>query len=154
MAILSLLLFNAPSGHLRDLQGIFMDQIVSQLSWKRLMEKVLSEWQDMTLYVRRPSYFVLSSASIENTGVTYPQCERRDLGRPGQFQFINCANSQLCVDLFRPWINHPRQDGSAFQSYDERIYQGCYYRGSNPRRPMLSQLDRYVLIICFLSSDS
>ncbi|KAJ7917476.1 hypothetical protein B0H13DRAFT_2269521, partial [Mycena leptocephala] len=50
MAILSLLLFNAPSGHLRDLQGIFMDQIVSQLSWKRLMEKVLSEWQDMTLY--------------------------------------------------------------------------------------------------------
>ncbi|KAJ7280808.1 hypothetical protein C8J57DRAFT_106390 [Mycena rebaudengoi] len=50
MAILSPLLFNAPSGHLRDLQGIFMDQLVSQLSWKRLMEKVLSEWQDMTLY--------------------------------------------------------------------------------------------------------
>ncbi|KAJ7500743.1 hypothetical protein B0H11DRAFT_2225139 [Mycena galericulata] len=50
MVLLSPLLFNAPNRHLRDLRAIFMDELVSQLSWKRLMEKVLSEWQDMTLY--------------------------------------------------------------------------------------------------------
>ncbi|KAJ7439704.1 hypothetical protein B0H11DRAFT_559619 [Mycena galericulata] len=50
MVLLSPLLFNAPNGHLRDLRAIFMDELVSQLSWKRLMEKVISEWQDMTLY--------------------------------------------------------------------------------------------------------
>ncbi|KAJ7439702.1 hypothetical protein B0H11DRAFT_2354990 [Mycena galericulata] len=50
MVLLSPLLFNAPNRHLRDLRAIFMDELVSQLSWKRLMEKVLLEWQDMTLY--------------------------------------------------------------------------------------------------------
>ncbi|KAJ6564463.1 hypothetical protein B0H19DRAFT_1068008 [Mycena capillaripes] len=50
MAILCPLLLNAPVRHHRDLQAIFMDDIISQLSWKRLAEKVLSEWQDITLY--------------------------------------------------------------------------------------------------------
>ncbi|KAJ7500753.1 hypothetical protein B0H11DRAFT_1994306 [Mycena galericulata] len=50
MVLSSPLLFNAPNGHLQNLRAIFMDELVSQLSWKRLMEKVLSEWQDMTLY--------------------------------------------------------------------------------------------------------
>ncbi|KAJ7735354.1 hypothetical protein B0H16DRAFT_133047 [Mycena metata] len=50
MAIISPLLLSAPAGHLRDLQATFMDHIVSQLSWKRLAQKVVAEWQDITLY--------------------------------------------------------------------------------------------------------
>ncbi|KAF7340444.1 hypothetical protein MVEN_01964600 [Mycena venus] len=50
ITLLSPLLFNAPKEHFRNLRAIFTDDIISQLSWKRLMEKVLAEWQDMVLY--------------------------------------------------------------------------------------------------------
>ncbi|KAF7340445.1 hypothetical protein MVEN_01964700 [Mycena venus] len=50
ISLLSPLLFNAPKEHFRNLRAIFTDDIISQLSWKRLMEKVLAEWQDMVLY--------------------------------------------------------------------------------------------------------
>jgi len=72
MAIISPLLFNVPNGHLRDLQSLFMDDIISQLSWKRHLDKILSEWQEMTLYaslILNANVGILSVPGDSNTSI-------------------------------------------------------------------------------------
>ncbi|KAJ7619660.1 hypothetical protein FB45DRAFT_931357 [Roridomyces roridus] len=72
MAIISPLLFNAPKGHLRDLRGLFMDRIISQVSWKRYIEKVLTEWQEMTLYaslILNANVGILAIPGNQNTSI-------------------------------------------------------------------------------------
>ncbi|KAJ7572526.1 hypothetical protein C8J56DRAFT_597562 [Mycena floridula] len=50
MDICSVLLFRAPDIHLELLEKIFVDNIVSEIPWKQFIDKVSSEWQEITLF--------------------------------------------------------------------------------------------------------
>ncbi|KAJ7089117.1 hypothetical protein C8R44DRAFT_892493 [Mycena epipterygia] len=44
------LLFNAPISHVRTLEGIYVDELLSSVPWRDFLEKSCSEWQELVLY--------------------------------------------------------------------------------------------------------
>ncbi|KAJ6524199.1 hypothetical protein B0H19DRAFT_1276646 [Mycena capillaripes] len=44
------LLFNAPISHVRTLEGIYVDELLSHVPWRSFLEKLCSEWQELVLY--------------------------------------------------------------------------------------------------------
>jgi hypothetical protein len=51
LRILAPILFNAPSGHLRTLEEVFVDEILNLSSWGRVADTLSLEWQELILYV-------------------------------------------------------------------------------------------------------
>jgi len=49
--LLSLILFFAPDVHLRDLSKVWADELVLEEVWKNFMDKLVSEWVELVLYV-------------------------------------------------------------------------------------------------------
>ncbi|PBK81348.1 hypothetical protein ARMGADRAFT_1020367 [Armillaria gallica] len=48
--ILNCLLFTAPCAHLRDIESILSDGILSQVVWRDFIKKICKDWADLTLY--------------------------------------------------------------------------------------------------------
>ncbi|KAF7366168.1 hypothetical protein MVEN_00493800 [Mycena venus] len=59
LRILTPILFNAPSGHLRTLEDVYVDEILNLNSWRRVIDTLSLEWQEHVLYAT-----VLMNASI------------------------------------------------------------------------------------------
>ena len=57
---LSPLLFRAPQRYLTELEEAWIDEHILEPVWKSLMTKILSEWSDLILWVRKYSILVLS----------------------------------------------------------------------------------------------
>ena len=55
------LLWEAPEVHLRGLNEVFVDGIVSKTSWDAFFANLQKEWQEYVLYVRRQSVASKSS---------------------------------------------------------------------------------------------
>lgn len=53
LTIVSPLLFGAPHNYAQGLNAICIDQLVNHVSWKPFIDKLNSEWEAFTLYVRR-----------------------------------------------------------------------------------------------------
>jgi hypothetical protein len=51
MSISSFLLLRAPENHLQRLSTVYVDQILNDISWKKLVGQVITEWQEVTLFV-------------------------------------------------------------------------------------------------------
>jgi hypothetical protein len=51
IGFLSPLLFFAPDVHLRTLEGIWVDELISLGPWKSFTAKLNAEWQEYTLFV-------------------------------------------------------------------------------------------------------
>ena len=49
---LSPLLFLAPEVHLREMEKLWMDDVIIETVWKNFMTKLLAEWEDVILWVR------------------------------------------------------------------------------------------------------
>ena len=52
ITILSPIFFWAPEIHLSELDKLWVDEIVYQVSWKRFIDKLQSEWQEFIVFVR------------------------------------------------------------------------------------------------------
>ena len=52
--ILSPMLFFSPDGYLRELEKVWVDDIIVAALWKECMQKLVSEWTDFVLYVCPP----------------------------------------------------------------------------------------------------
>ena len=52
MSLLSPLLFLAPEVHLREMEKLWTDDVIIESVWKGFMSKLLSEWNDLILWVR------------------------------------------------------------------------------------------------------
>src|SRR5579863_2224351 len=52
ITLLSPLLFLAPEVHLREMEKLWTDDVIIESVWKGFMSKLLSEWNDLILWVR------------------------------------------------------------------------------------------------------
>jgi len=52
VSFLSPLLFFAPEVHLMDMEKLWTDDVIIERAWKSFMTKLLSEWNDLVLWVR------------------------------------------------------------------------------------------------------
>ena len=52
VSFLSPLLFFAPEVHLMEMDKLWTDEIIIERAWKSFMTKLLSEWNDLILWVR------------------------------------------------------------------------------------------------------
>ncbi|KAI0296395.1 hypothetical protein BC826DRAFT_232371 [Russula brevipes] len=50
ITLLSPLLFLAPEGHLRELETLWVDDVIIETVWKKFMTKLLKEWEDLILW--------------------------------------------------------------------------------------------------------
>ncbi|OCH90748.1 hypothetical protein OBBRIDRAFT_887446 [Obba rivulosa] len=50
MQLLSWLLFRAPETHAREFQKVWVDYVINDVTWKQFMKKLVSEWQELTIY--------------------------------------------------------------------------------------------------------
>src|ERR1700761_4208542 len=53
ITLLSLLLFLAPEVHLEEIEKLWTDQIIIDAAWKDFVPRLLEEWQELILVVRR-----------------------------------------------------------------------------------------------------
>ena len=49
--IFSPILFFSPDGYLRELEKVWVDDVIAEALWKECMQKLVSEWTDFVLYV-------------------------------------------------------------------------------------------------------
>jgi len=52
ISFLSPLLFFAPEVHLMEMEKLWTDEVIIERVWKGFMTKLLSEWNDLILWVR------------------------------------------------------------------------------------------------------
>jgi hypothetical protein len=57
ITLVSPLLFLAPEVHLRDVEKLWMDEVIIETVWKAFMAKLLEEWQDVVLWVILTGFF-------------------------------------------------------------------------------------------------
>jgi hypothetical protein len=51
ITLVSPLLFFAPEIHLRDVERLWIDEVIIEPVWKSFMAKLLVEWEDIILWV-------------------------------------------------------------------------------------------------------
>jgi hypothetical protein len=57
ITLVSPLLFLAPEVHLRDVERLWMDEVIIETVWKAFIAKLLEEWQDVVLWVILTRFF-------------------------------------------------------------------------------------------------
>ncbi|PBK92394.1 hypothetical protein ARMGADRAFT_1080484 [Armillaria gallica] len=48
--ILKCLLFGAPCAHLREIESMLLDGLVSQVAWREFIDKICKDWSHLTIY--------------------------------------------------------------------------------------------------------
>ena len=51
ISMLSPLLFYAPEVHLREIEKLWTDDVITEPVWKSFVSKLLGEWNDLILWV-------------------------------------------------------------------------------------------------------
>jgi hypothetical protein len=59
--IIAPILLNAPLTHLRMFEEVYADEKVSYVQWRRIIELLDQEWQQLTLFVRAFCQSILST---------------------------------------------------------------------------------------------
>ena len=98
--IFSLAVFCAPDVHLRVLESIWVDDMVSHTPWNNFVEWLVSEWRELTLYVRpcvcgckiRRLIISIERSAFERERFIFvnPECWRPRWGALG------CENCRFC----------------------------------------------------------
>ncbi|EMD36122.1 hypothetical protein CERSUDRAFT_85238 [Gelatoporia subvermispora B] len=74
MRLLSWLLFRAPETHAREFQKVWVDCVINDATWKKFMKKLVSEWQELTIYatvlLNANVAFLAVPGVINNAGMT------------------------------------------------------------------------------------
>jgi hypothetical protein len=115
ITLASPLLFFVPGGYLRDLEGLWTDEVLIETVWETFVTKLLGEWQDVVLWVGQTRFFRFSFDSRDSS-VGRDACRQRGLPRhsrrrnykpqrgrynepsPTHYFNISCPDRQFFVD--------------------------------------------------------
>ncbi len=53
--VLKCLLFGAPCAHLREIESMLLDGLLSQVAWREFIDKICKDWSHLTIYVSLPN---------------------------------------------------------------------------------------------------
>ncbi|KAJ7847469.1 hypothetical protein B0H14DRAFT_2769993 [Mycena olivaceomarginata] len=107
--ILTAILFNAPSGHLRTLEELYVDEILNRSSWCRVVDTLSLEWQQHVLFatvLMNASIAFLAIPTVDNGQNTFT----RSTGQIAGYISVVASLGSVIVGLILLHRNQTRQD--------------------------------------------
>ncbi|KAJ7678836.1 hypothetical protein B0H14DRAFT_3063488 [Mycena olivaceomarginata] len=161
--ILGLLLFNAPWTHLRALEEVWVDEKVSVAPWRRIVDTLCIEWQELILYATvllNANVAFLAIPTIDDGSHIYA----RSISQIASYVSVITSLGSVIVGLILVRQNRSHKDGAidvvaAFlgKNFHERLgFESLALQNSLPFALLMwGSIAFFIafLAMCFQSSD-
>ncbi|KAI0090317.1 hypothetical protein BDY19DRAFT_992525 [Irpex rosettiformis] len=148
VALVYLLLFNAPVAHLKEIHNVYTDGIVKLVTWKKYLDELTSNWQEYVLY---STVLLNANVAFQAIGhVTPDDVSQSTVGQVASFISIIASTGGIIIGLLLLRQHRTNSQEDARDAHD-KLLRYIHRTGGTERLAVLYSIPYAFLMWAMIS---